>query len=209
MDSSSTTQNLPASLHVFPTATHVLFPGMPLPVRDLGCDIGILGERILADGIVGFVPASSLANTLHGRHISPLEIGCAARLCATPIVDDVVVLEGVREFIFLGSVQGESGLVITPHWMPVRDEPSSELSFRMRRLLRGFNRIPDSVAYLLDNPTVPRWVLLNAACYALPWTHVEKQALLRASSLTQRCTMVCGLLEFARAVARINSVGHA
>ncbi len=200
----------PDAISLFPLANVVVFPRTRVPLhvfepryRQMTRD-ALEGERRI--GMVA----------VHPEHVDQMpgdppvfEIGCEGRIeRAEPLVDGRynLVLLGTKRFRILAEPPRPAERLyriaqVEPLDDPVGDSQlisgqRDEITELVRRWLdqaapeRVASRVPQAVEGV-DDPT-----FVNSLAVSLAFDAVEKQALLEANSVSERCTALAGLIRF-------------
>jgi Lon protease-like protein len=202
--------DLPAAIPVFPLGGALLFPRASLPLNIFEPRyLSMVDSALAGHRLIGMIQLAGLAHTGVGDEGRPLAVvGCAGRITSFQETDDgryLIVLSGVSRFRVRAEITGESPYRIArTDWAPFADDlgPSPPLDDTMRGRL--FAALKDYLArgeMRADWSTIeetPLDALINSLSAACPFTNPEKQALLEAHSLADRCAALITLLEMER-----------
>ncbi len=183
---------------LFPLPDVVLFPQMPLPLhvfepryRKMVAD-ALRGERMI--GMTLLQPGWEA--DYHGR--PPIfAAGCAGVIeRCQPLADGRynIVLKGVKRFRIHEEHDGEPYRLATVEPLPEGQGEEAGLAAARRRLVATLDRAGS--ALVVAPPELPHEVFINALCQSLDLLPVEKQALLEAETILDRCEKLEGLVEF-------------
>lgn len=195
--------DLPQVIPVFPLDGALLLPrgGLPLNIfepRYLNMvDDAMAGERII--GMVQTVQGTDRERP------SLQNVGCAGRITSFAETSDgryLITLTGVCRFRL-----GDELPTATPYRQVRADfarfeadlqPPEEDWTFDRDRLLSALKAYLNQRSMDVDWGTAreaPGEALINSLSMALPFEPTEKQALLQAATLTDRCTTLVALLE--------------
>jgi Lon protease-like protein len=204
------TTDLPAAIPVFPLGGALLFPRASLPLNIFEprylqmVDSALAGHRL-----IGMIQLAGLAQTGPGDECNPLAaVGCAGRITSFQETDDgryLIVLTGVTRFRVKAEITGESPYRIAKtDWVPfARDlgaDPTLDETMRGRLFaaLKAYLARGEMRADWSTIEETPLDALINSLSAACPFTNPEKQALLEADTLADRCAALITLLEMER-----------
>lgn len=202
--------DLPAAIPVFPLGGALLFPRASLPLnifepRYLAMvDAALAGHRL-----IGMIQLAGLAQTGAGDETNALAaVGCAGRISGFQETEDgryLIVLSGITRFRVASEITGDSPYRIArTDWAPfARDlvvDPMLDETMRGRLFaaLKAYLARGEMRADWSTIEETPLDALINSLSAACPFTNPEKQALLEAPSLADRCAALITLLEMER-----------
>lgn len=202
--------DLPAAIPVFPLGGALLFPRASLPLNIFEprylqmVDSALAGHRL-----IGMIQLAGLAHTGPGDEANALAaVGCAGRITSFQETDDgryLIVLTGVARFRVAAEITGDSPYRIArTDWTPFAHDlgPNPQLDETMRgRLFAALKAYLARGEMRADWSTIeetPLDALINSLSAACPFTNPEKQALLEAHTLADRCAALITLLEMER-----------
>lgn len=193
--------DLPEIIPIFPLPGALLFPRWQLPLNIFEPRyLNMLDDAMSADRIIGMV------QSIGGDKTRPkiANVGCAGRITSFSETRDgryLITLTGIARF--------DAGFeldVATPYrqvragWERFANdinEPNvSELPKRSD-LIKAFETYTDRNAIEADWSAMeeaPMETLVNALCAGCPFSTIEKQALLEAEALKDRCETLIALL---------------
>jgi uncharacterized protein len=185
-------------LSIFPLAGALLFPRMQLPLHIFEPRYrAMVSDALVRDRRIGMVQPRG------GGDKPPLfQTGCVGRIADVEALDDGrfnIVLEGLARFTILRELE-----VTTPFRQveaalePTREDevlaPVERASIEMEA-----RRFADELGYAVDWEAVTRLddeSLVNGIAQIAPFDVASKQALLEASSLSDRATLAVQLMQF-------------
>ncbi|MEO1101481.1 MAG: LON peptidase substrate-binding domain-containing protein [Pseudomonadota bacterium] len=194
--------DLPKTFPVFPLTGALLFPRWTLPLNIFEPRyLNMIDDAMSGHRLIGMIQNEGNDAT----HPTLMEVGCAGRITSYSETDDgryLIVLTGVARF----RVEQERDLK-TPYrqidadWTPFIHDlaPPVVTDLPKRETLIGALR-----AYVTRNDMKADWsavedapieTLVNALCAGCPFTPPEKQALIEAASLRDRCETLIALLD--------------
>ncbi|MGE0597635.1 MAG: LON peptidase substrate-binding domain-containing protein [Hyphomonadaceae bacterium] len=194
--------DLPPTIPLFPLAGAILFPrgGLPLNIFEPRY-LNMVDDALAGERVIGMIqPAAADAEV---RAPALAEVGTAGRITSFSETEDgryLITLTGISRF----RVDRE-----LPVGLPYRqamvtyDDFAQDLSpsrsrIDRERLRNALRRYVDSRGYQTDWSAVdeaPSEALVNAVSTLCPFDPPEKQALLEARSLKERCAALIALLE--------------
>ena len=203
---------LPAVIPVFPLGGALLFPGAILPLNIFEPRyLAMVDAALASHRLVGMIqPAAMFGPSASLQDDRPplAKVGCAGRITAFQETDDgryLIVLSGVLRFGVSEELPPAAPYrIVRADWSPyaldLAREHRLDDSARARLLaaLKNYLRRGD---YRVDWNAVessPLDSLVNSLSAGCPFTNGEKQALLEAPSIEERCTALITLLEMQR-----------
>jgi Lon protease-like protein len=203
---------LPVAIPVFPLGGALLFPKTVLPLnifepRYLAMvDAALVGHRII--GMIqpaGLVSAASPSDK-DAPHLA--EVGCAGRITSFQETDDgryLIALTGICRFRVREEIQHEGPYrIVRADWDAFAGDldrqPALDESTRAR-LINALKSYLERGAIRADWTAVeeaPLDTLINSLSSGCPFTNPEKQALLEARTLEDRCAALITLLQMER-----------
>ncbi len=202
--------DLPAAIPVFPLGGALLFPRASLPLNIFEPRyLAMVDSALAGHRLIGMIQLAGLAPTGAGDESSPLAaVGCAGRITGLQETDDgryLIVLTGVARFRVQAEITGDSPYRIArTDWAPFAHDliPNPALDETMRgRLFAALKAYLARGEMRADWSTIeetPLDALINSLSAACPFTNPEKQALLEARTLSDRCAALITLLEMER-----------
>lgn len=200
-------EDLPATIPIFPLAGALLFPRSTLPLNIFEPRyLNMVDDALSGDRMIGMVqPAAG------GDLAAPAlaEVGCAGRITMFSETDDgryLITLTGVSRF----RIARELDLAapyrrIEPDWLSFAGDLSQkQIGGAMDReaLSRALKRYAEARGFEIDweaAADAPAEMLVNAVCTACPFDLQEKQLLLEAETIADRCDTLVALLELGAA----------
>ena len=196
-------KDLPALIPVFPLDGALLMPGGVLPLRIFEPRyLNMIDDAMAGDRIIGMIQTTG-----GGDRAQPLlaRVGCAGRITSYSETGDgkyLIALSGLCRF----AVDAEVGAP-KPYRQVQADFAPFEVDLRADAEAEAFERAPflGLLRRYLDQrglgvewevvSAAPAPALVNSLCMALPFSTLEKQALLEANDLEARREVLTALLE--------------
>ena len=196
------TSDLPEEIPVFPLSGALLLPRWQLPLNIFEPRyLNMLDDAMAGDRMIGMV------QSMGGDKAAPdlARLGCAGRITSFSETNDgryLITLTGIARFKIDAELE-----VRTPYRKVRADwlEFEADLHEPARDALPNRERLVTTLrAYIERNTMTADWTaveeapietLVNALCAGCPFTPIEKQALLEASTLKDRCETLMALLE--------------
>ncbi len=204
--------DFPVAIPVFPLGGALLFPRAVLPLnifepRYLAMvDAALVGHRLI--GMIQ--PAGLISPAAPGETDSPdlSEVGCAGRITGFQETDDgryLIALTGISRFRVVEEIKhGGPYRIVRADWAPfisdLQRDPKLEESARAR-LVTALHAYLERSGLKADWSAVeeaPVDTLINSLAAGCPFSNPEKQALLEARTLEDRCTALITLLMMER-----------
>lgn len=204
--------DLPVAIPVFPLGGALLFPRAVLPLnifepRYLSMvDAALVGHRLI--GMIQ--PAGIVTPAAPGEtdHPELAEVGCAGRITGFQETDDgryLIALTGVTRFRVKEELKHEGAYrIVKADWDAFADDlnPKGGVDESVRsRLLAALHAYIETSGLKADWGAVdeaPVDTLINSLSAGCPFTNPEKQALLEARTLEERCAALITLLQMER-----------
>jgi Lon protease-like protein len=201
--------DLPVAIPVFPLGGALLFPGAVLPLnifepRYLAMvDAALVGHRL-----IGMIQPAGLISSAADENPDLAEVGCAGRITSFQETDDgryLIALTGISRFRVREEIaHGNSYRIVRADWEPfaddlVRPEPLDDTV--RASLITALHSYLDRGGLKADWEAVeeaPVDALINSLSAGCPFTNPEKQALLEARTLQDRCAALITLLKMER-----------
>ena len=203
---------LPVAIPVFPLGGALLFPRTVLPLNIFEpryltmVDAALVGHRLI--GMIQ--PAGIVSPTSPSDTGSPdlAEVGCAGRITSFQETDDgryLIALTGVTRFRLREEIKHDGPYrIVRADWeMFAADldrQPALDDSVRTR-LVEALQAYLERGGLKADWTAVqeaPVDALINSLSAGCPFTNPEKQALLEARTLEDRCAALITLLQMER-----------
>lgn len=198
--------DLPAEIPVFPLAGAILFPRSVLPLNIFEPRyLNMIDDALAGERLVGMIQPAGL--TAEGETPPLADVGCVGRLTGFQETDDgryLIALTGIARFGVTRETPGRApyrivqadwtrfpeDLVTAPAAQPNRSELKAALSDYLERngLKADWSTIEEA----------PVEMLINSLSTGCPFTNPEKQALLEARTLRDRCSALIALLVMER-----------
>ena len=200
-------EDLPATIPVFPLPGALLFPRSTLPLNIFEPRyLNMIDDALAADRLIGMIQPSVDAE---GAHPALADVGCVGRITAFSETEDgryLITLTGVARFRVGRELEMHAPYrKVAPDWQAF----SSDLSQREHggaidrdALSRALKHYAESRGFQIDWDAAgdaPGELLVNAVCSACPFDVLEKQLLLEAETIADRCDTLVALLELGAA----------
>ena len=200
-------EDLPLTIPVFPLPGALLFPRSTLPLNIFEPRyLNMIDDALAAERLIGMIQPALDA---HGAHPSLAEVGCVGRITAFSETDDgryLITLTGVARFRVDRELEMHAPYrKIAADWRTY----GSDLSQREHggaidrdALSRALKRYAEARGFQIDwdaASDAPGELLVNAVCAACPFDLQEKQLLLEADTIADRCDTLVALLELGAA----------
>jgi Lon protease-like protein len=204
--------DLPVAIPVFPLGGALLFPKAVLPLnifepRYLSMvDAALVGHRII--GMIQ--PAGIISPVAPGGTDNPdlSEVGCAGRITGFQETDDgryLIALTGITRFRVIEEIrQNTPYRIVRADWDAFADDlnPKKPLDDTVRQqLVSALHLYLERSGMKADWGAVeeaPVDTLVNSLSAGCPFSNPEKQALLEARTLEERCSALITLLMMER-----------
>ena len=208
-----TFDNLPSEIPIFPLTGVLLLPGGKLPLNIFEPRyLSMTSAALAGDRMIGMIQPTG---DNEGAQPSVYRTGCVGRLTSFNETEDgrhLITLSGYIRFDILEELPLRDGFrTVVPDWTPYQDDLTEDDTAgidrdRMLRSLKGYfaaNQVDANWDAIKDTPTDQ---LVTALAMMCPFQPSEKQALLEASSLTDRADVMVALLEMS--LAANDDTGH-
>ena len=199
-------EDLPAEMPVFPLTGVLLLPHGKLPLNIFEPRyLNMIAAALRGPRMIGMIQPKG-AN--EGDQPEIYRTGCAGRITSFNESEDgryLISLSGLARFDITEELPLRDGFrVVVPDWSPYRGDLAEENDVgidraRMLRALKGYfavNKV-DANWDAITKTATDR--LVNALAMMCPFQPSEKQALLEASSLSDRANVMIALLEMSLA----------
>ena len=194
--------DLPAELAVFPLEGALLLPRWHLPLNIFEPRyLNMIDDAMMGTRLIGMV------QTMGGVSERPVlaSVGCAGRVTRYEETGDgryLITLTGIARFTLAEELTANSPYrVVTPAWGQFKHDLAPEdvagLPSRNKLVsaLKAYVARSRMDADWSDVDEVSMDTLINALCAGCPFSSLEKQALLEAKTLRDRCNTLIALLE--------------
>jgi len=209
-------EQLPASIPIFPLSGILLLPRGLLPLNIFEPRYrNMTQDAMSSDRLIGMVqpvgpeevpitPDGRIKN-LNGERINLYSTGCAGYISQcreTPDGRFLLALTGVFRFKIGDEVETDRGYRrFTVDWSMFRDDASPPTTALDRsRLLAAMHQYFEQKKLNIDWNVVDEAedeTLINTLAMSSPFSPAEKQALLEAGSLAERCDVLASIAEMA------------
>ncbi len=203
--------DLPPAIPVFPLGGALLFPRSVLPLNVFEPRyLAMVDAALASHRIIGMIQPAFMFGPnapLDDDRPALSQVGCAGRITALQETDDgryLIVLTGICRFRALEDLPMSSPYrMVKTDWTPfAEDLTPSELDDGARaRLLEALTTYLKRGEYKADWEAVesaPLHTLINSLSAGCPFSNAEKQALLEAQTLEDRCAALITLLQMER-----------
>ncbi|MCC7266352.1 MAG: LON peptidase substrate-binding domain-containing protein [Caulobacteraceae bacterium] len=195
-------EDLPQLIPVFPLDGALLLPGGELPLNIFEPRyLNMVDDAMAQDRVIGMIQTRGG----HREHPGLVGVGCLGRITAFAETSDgryLITLTGVCRF-----AAGEELQIKTPYRQVRADygrfladlaEQAAAEAFERERFLSALKTYLNQRDLDVDWETAsaaPADALVNSLAMGLPFDPAEKQALLEAHTLADRCAILTALLE--------------
>lgn len=195
--------DLPVTIPVFPLTGAVLFPRSALPLNIFEPRyLNMIDDALAADRLIGMIqPAPGADATAPALST----VGCVGRITTFTETEDgryLITLTGVCRFRVDRELAVKSPYRrVTPDWLPFAADLSQRdngAAIDQEILARALRDYANAKGFQVDweaTTDAPAEMLVNAVCAACPFDPGEKQLLLEAHTLADRCDALVTLLE--------------
>jgi Lon protease-like protein len=201
--------DFPVAIPVFPLGGALLFPRAVLPLnifepRYLAMvDAALVGHRL-----IGMIQPAGLISPAGADHPDLAEVGCAGRITGFQETDDgryLIALTGICRFRVKEEIRHDAPYrIVRADWESfagdLQRQPQLEDSARAK-LVAALHSYLDRSGLKADWSAVeeaPVDTLVNSLSAGCPFSNPEKQALLEARTLEDRCAALITLLMMER-----------
>jgi Lon protease-like protein len=191
-------EDLPATIPIFPLAGVLLLPGGHLPLNIFEPRyLQMVRDAMAGSKLIGMVQPTDPASRQFEPPVYPM--GCVGRIGQfkeTPDNRILITLTGERRF----TIQEELARTTLYRQVRVAYEPeeAAETAVDRKRLLTGLKGFLDRNGMKADWSSIeqaPTGPLITTLAMVCPFEPSEKQALLEAGSLAQRAKLMTALIE--------------
>lgn len=205
--------DLPAAIPVFPLGGALLFPRATLPLNIFEPRyLAMVDAALASHRLIGMIQPAALfgPNAPLEDDRPPLsQVGCAGRITAFQETDDgryLIALTGVGRFHIGEELPaGAPYRLFRVDWAPFAHDLLAENNtlddaarYRLQEALRLYLRRGEYKADWAAVESAPVEALINSLSAGCPFSNSEKQALLEARSLEDRCAALITLLQMER-----------
>jgi Lon protease-like protein len=191
---------LPARIPLFPLPDVALFPGLPLPLHVFEPRYRrMVADALEGDRTIGLVILRPGFEADYEGRPAVFPIGCAGRIEEIERRPDGrydMRLRGVSRFRIVEEHPGHPYRVATVEPLAEGEGAGGDLAAARKGLLSALGRAPDGPAVLVVQGEVDDATFVNALAQALPMGAVERQSLVDAGDVHERCRRLLDLLEF-------------
>jgi hypothetical protein len=197
-------QDLPRTIPVFPLSGAVLFPRGALPLNIFEPRyLNMIDDAMAAERLVGMIQPAMGADQVKPA-LTP--VGCVGRITSFAETDDgryIITLTGVARFKVGRELDVQSPYrQIEADFLPFGADltpPPPGFAIDRAGLTAALRRYVDAKGFQVAWDTVEAAtpeMLVHAVAALCPFDPTEKQALLEAADLDERCQTLIALLEF-------------
>lgn len=202
--------DLPATIPVFPLTGAVLFPRSALPLNIFEPRyLNMIDDALGSERLIGMIQPAAGADPAEPALAG---VGCVGRITTFSETDDgryLITLTGVSRFRVGHELTVKSPYrKVAPDWhayahdLSGRDNGDTIDQEILARALRDYATAKGFQVDWDAATDAPAEMLVNAVCAACPFQPQEKQLLLEAETLADRCDALIALLEFGAAASR-------
>jgi len=199
-------RDLPEILPLFPLDGVILLPGSTLPLNVFEPRYRQLVRDVMeSHRLIGLIQPRE--SPREGHQPALYETGCAGRITALHETDDgrfLITLGGIIRFILCEEVMGDApyrrAIVAYDGFVADRQSPKALDESARGDLIAVLLPYLDIIKADIDHDVIRRLgdeALVNAISQLCPFEPAEKQALLEARTLEDRCRLAGELLKFA------------
>jgi Lon protease-like protein len=195
--------DLPSGIPIFPLPGAILLPGAELPLNIFEPRyVAMVDATLAASRLIGMIQPGLGAGDDHETTLS--RVGCAGRITTFQETEDgryLIVLKGVARFeVAEETTRATPFRTVKPNWKTFAgdlDESADGSRLDVSALKETFRSYLERNALETDWSAIgeaPPAKLVNALSQMCPFTNLEKQALLEARTLQDRCDTLGVLL---------------
>jgi Lon protease-like protein len=199
--------DLPVEIPVFPLGGAILFPKSVLPLNIFEPRyLNMVDDALAGDRLIGMIQPAGLIG--EGEYPALAEVGCVGRLTAFQETDDgryLITLSGIGRFAIAEETTHQTPYrTVRADWTRYPDDLAHESAMTApdrAELTTALTDYLDRNGLKADWPTIkdaPVEMLINSLSTGCPFTNPEKQALLEARTLQDRCSALIALLVMER-----------
>ncbi len=199
--------DLPAEIPVFPLGGALLFPRSVLPLNIFEPRyLNMIDDALSGDRLIGMIQPAGLAP--EGDPPDLAEVGCVGRLTSYQETDDgryLIALTGLCRFRVVEETTRDTPYrTVRADWrafasdLAPQSDPDTADRIKLTTALRDYlerNGLKADWSAIQDAPV---GMLINSLSTGCPFTNPEKQALLEAPTLHDRCSALITLLVMER-----------
>lgn len=199
--------DLPAEIPVFPLGGAILFPKSVLPLNIFEPRyLNMVDDALAGHRLIGMIQPAGLMG--EGAHPELADIGCVGRLTAFQETDDgryLITLSGVARFGIVEETTRQTPYrTVRADWTRYPEDLGHAIAMSepdRAELTTALNDYLDRNGLKADWSAIkdaPVELLINSLSTGCPFTNPEKQALLEARTLQERCSALIALLVMER-----------
>ena len=201
--------DLPVAIPVFPLGGALLFPRAVLPLNIFEPRyLSMVDAALVAHRLIGMIQPAGLISAAGEDHPHLAEVGCAGRITGFQETEDgryLIALTGISRFRVKEEIKHEGAYrIVRADWDAFADDlnPKSGMNDAVRgRLVAALHAYLERSGLKADWGAVeeaPVDTLINSLSAGCPFSNPEKQALLEARTLEERCAALITLLQMER-----------
>ncbi len=204
--------DLPAAIPVFPLGGALLFPRATLPLNIFEPRyLAMVDAALASHRLIGMIQPASMFGPnapLNDDRPALSRVGCAGRITAFQETGDgryLIVLTGILRFEIGEELQaGAPYRLVRTNWNSFAKDLVADAAIddshraRLMGALETYLRRGDFKADWSEVESAPLDALINSLSAGCPFANSEKQALLEARTLEDRCMALISLLEMER-----------
>ena len=192
-------------ISIFPLGGALLFPRMHLPLHVFEPRYrALISDAMARDRRIGMIQPRTTEGEGEGEGRAPLfGMGCVGKIAHVEAMDDGrynIVLEGLARFRVVRELDVTTPFRQIEAQIEVDDLHDNNLALAMRASLeQESRRFAESQSYAVDWEAVARLddeALVNGIAQIAPFDAAAKQALLEATSLSERADLIVQLMQF-------------
>jgi Lon protease-like protein len=201
--------DLPAEIAIFPLGGAILFPHAVLPLNIFEPRyLAMVDDALKGERMIGMIQPHGLQPD--GEKPDLADVGCLGRITSFQETDDnryLIALKGIARFRVSRETTGATPYrTVTADWSDyaadLSPDPDSAPKDR-HELTAALNAYLERNSLSADWSAIkdaPAHMLINSLSTGCPFTNPEKQALLEARTLQERCNALIALLVMERPV---------
>jgi Lon protease-like protein len=201
--------DFPVAIPVFPLGGALLFPRAVLPLNIFEPRyLAMVDAALVSHRLIGMIQPAGLISLANADHPDLAQVGCAGRITGFQETDDgryLIALTGICRFRIREEIKHDAPYrIVRADWETfagdLARQPQLDDAVR-NRLVAALHSYLDRSGLKADWSAVedaPVDALVNSLSAGCPFSNPEKQALLEARTLEDRCTALITLLTMER-----------
>lgn len=205
--------DFPTAIPVFPLGGALLFPRASLPLNIFEPRyLAMVDAALASHRLIGMIQPASMFGPnapLDDERPALSQVGCAGRITAFQETDDgryLIVLSGIGRFRLGEELPaGAPYRLVRGDWSPFAHDLSADTNTlddaaraALQEALRAYLRRGEFKTDWAAVESAPLEALINSLSAGCPFANSEKQALLEAHTLEDRCAALISLLQMER-----------